>query len=111
MPKNALEDLTVCLHYSEDWERDDDWDDIYDNPKVEADTSMESLRVKHGILKDGYNRRWLAIVNSFQAIAPLTGQKKGVHFLREHISLKNGTFCPLFSHDTGSFKDTCLLIK
>jgi hypothetical protein len=29
MPKNALEDLTICLHYSDDWECKDDWDDIY----------------------------------------------------------------------------------
>jgi hypothetical protein len=28
MPKNALEDLTICLHYSDDWECNDDWDDI-----------------------------------------------------------------------------------
>jgi hypothetical protein len=28
-------------------------------------------------------------VNSFQAIAPLTAHEKGVHFLGEHISLKN----------------------
>jgi hypothetical protein len=53
----------------------------------------------------------LKAVNSFQAIAPLIGQKKGVHFLREHIFLKNGTFCPLISHDTSSFKDTCFLIR
>jgi hypothetical protein len=36
-------------------------------------------------------------VNSFQAMAPLTGPEKGVHFLREHISLKNGTICPLLA--------------
>jgi hypothetical protein len=50
-------------------------------------------------------------LNSFQAMAPLTGHEKGVHFLRGHISLKNGTFCPLFSHDTSSFKDTCFLTR
>jgi hypothetical protein len=50
------------------------------------------------------------LFNSFQAIAPLTGQKKG-SFFRGHISLKNGTFCPLFSHDTTSFKRTCFLIR
>jgi hypothetical protein len=27
-----------------------------------------------------------------------------------HISLKNRTYCPLFSHDSTSFKDTCLFI-
>jgi hypothetical protein len=66
MPNNALEDLTICLQYSDDWECNDDWNDIYDDPKVEADTSMTSMashRVKHGILEDGYNRRWQAIVN------------------------------------------------
>jgi hypothetical protein len=57
MPKNALEDLTVCLHCK------DHWDDIYDDPQVQADASMASHRVKHGILEDGYNRRWQAIVN------------------------------------------------
>ena len=56
MPKNALEDLTICLHYSDDWECDDNWDDIYDDPKVEADASMASHRLKHGILEDGYNK-------------------------------------------------------
>jgi hypothetical protein len=42
MPKNSLEDLTVCLHYSDDWECKDDWDDIHDDPKVQADASMTS---------------------------------------------------------------------
>jgi hypothetical protein len=35
----------------------------YDDPKVKADASIASHRVKHGILEDGYNRRWQAIVN------------------------------------------------
>jgi hypothetical protein len=43
-------------------------------------------------------------------MALLTGPEKGVHFFGEYISLKNGTFCPLFNHDTTSFKDTCLSI-
>jgi hypothetical protein len=33
--------------------------------------------------------RGFEAVNSFQAIAPLTAQEKGVHFLGEHISIKN----------------------
>jgi hypothetical protein len=41
---------------------------------------------------------------------PLTAPLLGV-LLGEHISLKNGTFCPLFSHDTTSFKRTCFLMK
>ena len=38
MTKAALEDLTTCLHYSDDWDPEcgGDWDDIYDDPKVVA---------------------------------------------------------------------------
>jgi hypothetical protein len=61
--RTLWEDLTVCLHYSDDWECKDDLDDIYDDPKVEADASMASHRVKHGILEDGHNRRCQAIIN------------------------------------------------
>jgi hypothetical protein len=39
MTKNCLENLTSCLHYSDDWEIDDDdeWDVIYPDPQVEAE--------------------------------------------------------------------------
>jgi hypothetical protein len=41
MTKGALEDLTTCLHYSDDWDPEDDgvWDDIYDDAKVVAHPS------------------------------------------------------------------------
>jgi hypothetical protein len=39
------------------------------------------------------------------------GHVLGVHFSRGHISLKNRTYCPLFSHNSTSFKGTCLLMK
>jgi hypothetical protein len=32
-------------------------------------------------------------------------------FLKGRFSLKNGTYCPLFSHDTTFFKRTCFLIR
>jgi hypothetical protein len=65
MTKGALEDLTICLHYSDDWDPEDDgvWDDIYDDAKVVAPPSTASHRLKHGRLEDGYNKRWQAIVN------------------------------------------------
>jgi hypothetical protein len=49
-------------------------------------------------------------VNSFRAMAVILRPLLGVHFIRGHISLKNWTICPDFSHDTSSFKDTCLPI-
>ena len=56
MPKNALEDLTSCLNYSDDWDPigDLDWDEVYDDPKVVAPPHAARHRVKHGILEDCY---------------------------------------------------------
>jgi hypothetical protein len=51
------------------------------------------------------------ILTDFVLWPSITGQLLGVYFFRGHISLKNRTYCPLFSHDTSSFKDTRLLIK
>jgi hypothetical protein len=52
-----------------------------------------------------------AAFNSSPAIMPLAALYFGVYFFGGHISLKNGTICPLIRHDTSSFKDTCLIIK
>jgi hypothetical protein len=56
--------------------------------------------------KNPYSR---SPVNSFQAIAPLMGQKKG-SFLRGHISLKNWTLCPLFSQTIQALSSTCVFL-
>jgi hypothetical protein len=61
--KSALEDLTACLHYSDDWDPKDDgvWDDIYKDAKVEADPSTAPHRLKHGRLEDGYNKVYTVV--------------------------------------------------
>jgi hypothetical protein len=58
MTKTALQDLTACLHYSDDWDpkNDEVWDDIYKDPKVESEDGTASHRLKHGQLVDGYNK-------------------------------------------------------
>ena len=51
MPTGALEDLTSCLYYSDNWDPEDGgvWDDIYDDPKVVADPSTTAIhQLKHG---------------------------------------------------------------
>jgi hypothetical protein len=50
MTKGALEDLTACLFYSDDWDTEDDsdWDDIYDDAKVDTHPSTATNRLKHG---------------------------------------------------------------
>jgi hypothetical protein len=49
--------------------------------------------------------------NRIPVMAPILAPILGVHFWGDHISLKNGIFCPLFSHDSSSFKGTCFLIR
>jgi hypothetical protein len=50
MTKGALEDLTACLHYSDDWDPKDNgvWDDIYDDAKVITLPLTALHRLKHG---------------------------------------------------------------
>jgi hypothetical protein len=45
MTKNAMEDLTGCLHYSDDWElmREGAWSDTYNDPKVAADALIHCI--------------------------------------------------------------------
>jgi hypothetical protein len=58
MTKNAMEDLTGCLHYSDNWELMGDciWSDTYNDPKVVANPSTASHQLKHGQLEAGYNK-------------------------------------------------------
>ena len=64
MTKSCLEDLTTCLHYSDDWDPEcgSDWDDIYDDPKVPAPPGTAKHRLKHGLLEDGYNKVCTVVV-------------------------------------------------
>ena len=52
-----LEDLPACLHYSDDWDvlNDEDWEDTYDDPKVEADVSTATNSYK--VYTFLYNKR------------------------------------------------------
>ncbi|KAL3774010.1 hypothetical protein ACHAW5_004860 [Stephanodiscus triporus] len=45
MPKNAFEDIYTCLHFDNDWDEDDEWDDVYVDAKKAA--QME-LRITAG---------------------------------------------------------------
>ena len=71
MTKNDLEDTTSCLHYSDDWDLmgEGDWDDIYYDPKVEADLSTAKHRSKYGIIEDGY--MYLLLLSCFKLISKL----------------------------------------
>ena len=52
------------MHYSDDWDviDDDNWEDTYIDPKLEAGVSTAAHLLKHRLLEDAYNNRWQAIV-------------------------------------------------
>jgi hypothetical protein len=64
MTKGAIQDLTTCLHYSDNWDPKENgiWDDIYDDVKMVNPPSTASHQLKHGRLEDAYNKRWQAKV-------------------------------------------------
>ena len=65
MTLDAMKDLSRCLHFSDDWEEDDeeDWDEHYKDVKVEPDENTALHRRKFSMVEDAYNRRWQAMVN------------------------------------------------
>jgi hypothetical protein len=64
MTKNAIEDLTSCLHYSDDWELMGDgiWGDTYADPRVIADPFTAMHQLKHSQWKMGIIRYVLQCV-------------------------------------------------
>ena len=48
MPLDAMKDLTRCLHYTNDWdlEEDNQWETLYTNPKIEAHNETRDHREK-----------------------------------------------------------------
>ena len=61
---DCFKDLIRCLHFSDDWDDDDEqWDTLYTDPKQEPGEDTAAHRRKFSILEDGCNRRWQAMVN------------------------------------------------
>ena len=48
MPLDAIKDLTRCLHYTDDWEEEEDveWETLYTDPKFEAQDGTAQHRRK-----------------------------------------------------------------
>jgi hypothetical protein len=69
MPKNAYQDMYRCMHFSNDWEEDEDgngetyWEERYDDPKFEPSPDVERHRRKFEHIEDGFNRRWKEVVH------------------------------------------------
>ena len=51
------------MHFADDWEEDDErWNEVYEHEKEAAPENTSNHRQKFGVLEDGYNRRWQAMV-------------------------------------------------
>ena len=58
MSKNAFQDIYTCLHFDDDWDGDDEWDDVYADSKKCSPEGTAKHRQKFSMLEDGFNRRW-----------------------------------------------------
>ena len=65
MPQSAMEDLSRCLHFADDWEdeEDEEWEQKYGDIKEEAVDTTARHRKKFSMVEDAYNRRWQGMVN------------------------------------------------
>ena len=64
MPQDAFKDLCRCMHFADNWEEvDEQWSEKYHHVKEEPSEETAKHQRKFGILEDGYNKRWQAIVN------------------------------------------------
>ena len=64
MTLDCFKDMVRCLHFSDDWDEDDEeWDRIYTDAKQEPTEETSPHRRKFSMLEDAYNRRWQDMVN------------------------------------------------
>jgi hypothetical protein len=69
MPKDAYIDMYRCMHFSDDWELNEDgsgetyWEDIFEDERFEPSPDVERHRWKYEHIEDGYNRRWKEVVS------------------------------------------------
>jgi len=59
MPKNAFEDIYSCLHFNDDWNDGEEWeDDTYTDRKMCSPDDTAHHRQKFLMFEDGFNIRW-----------------------------------------------------
>ncbi len=58
MPKMAFRDIYHCLHFDNDWDEDDKWDEVYMDQKQSSPENTAHHRQKFSMFKDGFNRWW-----------------------------------------------------
>ena len=61
MPKDAFQDIYRCMHFSDDWDEEDDdvdWDAVYGDKKVGPSADAAQHRRKFDHIEDGFNKRW-----------------------------------------------------
>ena len=59
MPKNVVEDIYSCLHFNNDWDNGEEWeDDTYTDRKTCSPDGTAHHRQKFSMFEDGFNIRW-----------------------------------------------------
>ena len=65
MPQSAFTDIHRCMHFSDDWdeEQDCEWDDVYSDKKYSSSPEVENHRRKYEHIENAFNKRWKEVVN------------------------------------------------
>jgi hypothetical protein len=58
MPKNAFQDIYTCLHFNDDWDRDNKWGDVHADSKKCSPEGTAKHCQKFSMFEDGLNHRW-----------------------------------------------------
>ena len=63
--QDTYKDLYLCIHFVDNWEADSDtkWDEFFYDTKVSVDNTAVAHQSKFGIVEDGFNSRWQAVIN------------------------------------------------
>jgi hypothetical protein len=68
MPCNAFTDMYRCLHFADDFDDDEEWNDIFFDEKHVSPGVMASHQQKFGEVEDAINRRWKECVTAGKAL-------------------------------------------
>ncbi len=58
MPKNAFEDIYTCLHFDDNWDDNDGWDNVYADQKRCSPDGTAYHHQKFSMFEDGFNCWW-----------------------------------------------------
>ena len=58
MPQNAFQEIHTSLHFKDNWDDNEEWDNVYADQKRCSPNGMARHHQKFSMFEDGFNHRW-----------------------------------------------------